>query len=62
VLRKTKNLKLVQQLLDHQDLKSTLRYVSVLDAEVVDARSELSLNRKSTETPVKLVTSEKKSA
>jgi integrase len=37
VLRETRNLKTVQKLLDHRDLKTTLRYAHVLDEEVGDA-------------------------
>jgi site-specific recombinase XerD len=37
VLRETGNLKLVQRLLNHRDLKSTTRYAHVLDSEVADA-------------------------
>jgi integrase len=37
VLRETGNLKLVQRLLNHADLKTTTRYAHVLDAEVADA-------------------------
>jgi integrase len=37
VLRETGNLKLAQKALNHADIKSTLRYVHVLDQEVSDA-------------------------
>jgi integrase len=37
VLRETGNLRLVQRLLNHADLKTTARYAHVLDAEVAEA-------------------------
>ncbi len=37
LLRQTGNLKLVQRALNHDDLKTTLRYAHVLDTEVAEA-------------------------
>jgi integrase len=41
VLRVTGNLKLVQRLLNHADLKTTTRYAHVLDADVADALEQV---------------------
>lgn len=48
LLRRKSNLKLVQKALDHADIASTLRYTHVLDREVVDARSEITVSRSRT--------------
>jgi integrase len=50
VLRKTGNLKLVQRLLNHSDLKTTLRYAHVLDSEVADALEQVTESRKNSRT------------
>ena len=39
LLRETGNLKLVQKALNHRDIKSTLRYAHVLDADVASGGS-----------------------
>ncbi|QFI65741.1 Phage integrase [Sinorhizobium alkalisoli] len=41
LLRKTGNLKMVQKVLNHADIKTTTRYAHVLDEEVFDAMEEL---------------------
>jgi integrase len=46
VLRATGNLKLVQRVLNHSDIKSTLRYAHVLDSEVADALERVAQQRK----------------
>ena len=45
LLRETGNLKLVQQALNHPDIKSTLRYAHVLDAEVAEAMERVAKSR-----------------
>jgi integrase len=45
LLRETGNLKLVQRALNHQDIKSTLRYAHVLDSEVADALERVQKSR-----------------
>lgn len=45
VLRKTGNLKLVQKTLNHRNIKTTLRYAHVYDADVVAALDQLSESR-----------------
>lgn len=48
ILRATRNLKIAQQLLGHKDIESTLRYVHVLDSELlegIDAAAALSAGR-----------------
>lgn len=47
VLRLTGNLKLVQRLLNHANLKTTLRYAHVLDSEVAEALEKLAESRNS---------------
>lgn len=51
VLRKTGNLKLVQKLLNHRSLKTTLRYAHVLDTEVADALQSFAESRKKSRSP-----------
>jgi integrase len=45
VLRMTGNLKLAQRVLNHRDIKSTLRYAHVLDSEVADALERVAKSR-----------------
>jgi integrase len=45
-LRETGNLKLVSRMLNHRDLRSTLRYAHVLDSEVADAMERVAQQRK----------------
>jgi integrase len=45
VLRETGNLKLVQRVLNHRDIKSTLRYAHVLDSEVAEALERVAKSR-----------------
>ncbi|MFH7813391.1 tyrosine-type recombinase/integrase, partial [Acetobacter lovaniensis] len=45
VLRQTGNLKLTQRVLNHADIKSTLRYAHVLDSEVADALEQVAKSR-----------------
>jgi integrase len=47
LLRETGNLKLVQKALNHRDIKSTLRYAHVLDADVASAVEAVAKSRKS---------------
>ena len=53
LLRHTKNMKLVQQALNHSDIKVTARYAHVLDSEVSAALEELDKSRTSSRTPAK---------
>jgi integrase len=46
LLRETGNLKLVQKVMNHADITSTLRYVHVLDGEVADAVERVAKSRK----------------
>jgi integrase len=46
LLRETGNLKLVQKALNHRDIKSTLRYAHVLDADVATAVEAVAKSRK----------------
>jgi integrase len=46
LLRETGNLKLVQRALGHANLKTTSRYVHVLDDEVADAMERVAESRK----------------
>lgn len=46
VLRRTGNLKLVQRVLNHADLKTTTRYAHVLDSEVAAALEDVAKTRK----------------
>ena len=46
VLRRTGNLKLVQRVLNHADLKTTTRYAHVLDSEVAAALEDVAKARK----------------
>lgn len=60
ILRATRNLKIAQQLLGHKDIASTLRYVHVLDDEVmqgIDLAAKIS--EKSSEAPIPRRTKDK---
>jgi integrase len=46
VLRETGNLKLVQRVLNHADIKTTARYAHVLDADVAAALDRVQKSRK----------------
>jgi integrase len=50
VLRQTGNLKLVQKVLHHRDIKTTVRYAHVLDEEVAAALEGLAESRKKSRT------------
>jgi integrase len=50
LLRETGNLKLVQKALNHRDIKSTLRYAHVLDADVASAVEAVAKSRKKSQT------------
>jgi integrase len=50
LLRETGNLKLVQKALNHRDIKSTLRYAHVLDADVASAVEAIAKSRKKSQT------------
>jgi len=50
LLRETGNLKLVQKALNHRDIKSTLRYAHVLDADVASAVEAVAKSRKKSRT------------
>jgi integrase len=50
VLRATGNLKLVQKLLNHSDIKSTLRYAHVLDEDVANAVEDVAKSRNKSRT------------
>jgi integrase len=47
LLRKSRNLKIVQKALSHQDIKTTSRYAHVLDEDVSSAMEELSTSQAS---------------
>jgi len=55
VLRQTGNLKLVQRVLNHADVKTTVRYAHVLDSDVAEALDRLSESRKKARTTVRKV-------
>jgi integrase len=50
LLRETGNLKLVQRALNHADLRTTLRYAHVLDAEVAAALEQVTQSQKKSRT------------
>jgi integrase len=50
LLRETSNVKLVQQALNHKDIKSTLRYAHVLDQDVAAAVERVAESRKKSRT------------
>ena len=54
-LRVTRNLKLVQRMLNHADIKHTLRYAHVLDSEVADAFEQVAESRKKSRTKLRKV-------
>jgi len=49
-LRETGNLKLVQRALNHSNIKTTIRYAHVLDAEVASALERVTESRKKSRT------------
>jgi len=51
LLRATGNLKLTQKAMNHRDLKTTLRYAHVLDAEVADGMERAAKSRKKSRSP-----------
>jgi len=53
LLRDSGNLKLVQKAMNHRDIKSTLRYVHVLDEDVAAAVERLAESRKKSRTTVR---------
>jgi integrase len=55
VLRLTGNLKLTQQVLNHRNIRTTLRYAHVLDGEVKDALERVAESRKKSRTALKQV-------
>jgi integrase len=55
LLRETGNLKLVQKALNHRDIKSTLRYVHVLDEDVATAVERIAKSRKKSRTDLRKV-------
>jgi integrase len=54
-LRETGNLKLVQRMLNHSDIKHTLRYAHVLDSEVADALERVAQSRKKSRSALRKV-------
>jgi integrase len=54
-LRETRNLKLVQRMLNHADIKHTLRYAHVLDAEVAEGFERVQESRKKSRTILRKV-------
>jgi integrase len=54
-LRETGNLKLVSRMLNHRDLRSTLRYAHVSDSEVADAMERVAKSRTKSRTRLKVV-------
>jgi integrase len=55
LLRETGNLKLVQRALNHQDIKTTVRYAHVLDDEVADALERVTGSQKPSRTTIQKV-------
>jgi len=55
VLRETGNLRLAQKVLNHADIKSTLRYAHVLDEDVADAVERVAKSRNKSRTMVRKV-------
>jgi integrase len=54
VLRETGNLKLVQRVLNHSDIKSTVRYAHVLDSEVAEAMERVAKSRTKSRSGLKI--------
>jgi integrase len=52
LLRKTKNLKLVQKAMNHADIKTTMRYAHVLDEEVTAGIDEMQKSRRKSRNPI----------
>jgi integrase len=55
LLRETGNLKLVQQALNHADIKTTTRYAHVLDAEVAEALERVTESQNRSRTTIRKV-------
>jgi integrase len=55
LLRDSGNLKLVQKAMNHRDIKSTLRYVHVLDEDVATAVERVAKSRKNPRTTARKV-------
>ena len=55
LLRETGNLKLVQRALNHSDIKTTVKYAHVLDAEVAEALERVTGSRKGSRTTIRKV-------
>ena len=55
LLRETGNLKLVQQALNHANIKTTTRYAHVLDHEVAEALERVAESRKKSRSNLKIV-------
>jgi site-specific recombinase XerD len=55
VLRATGNLKLVQRILNHSDIKTTTRYAHVAGAEVADALDAFQKSRRKSRSTVRKV-------
>jgi integrase len=54
-LRETGNIKLVQRMLNHADIRHTLRYAHVLDAEVAEGFERVAESRKKSRTVLRKV-------
>ena len=54
LLRATGNLKLVQKAMNHRDIRTTLRYAHVLDAEVAEALERVQQSRTKPRTGLKI--------
>ena len=54
LLRATGNLKLVQKAMNHRDIRTTLRYAHVLDAEVAEALERVQKSRTKPRTGLKI--------
>src|SRR5262249_25007352 len=55
LLRETGNLKLVQRALNHSDIKTTVKYAHVLDADVFEALERITESRKESRTTIRKV-------
>jgi integrase len=55
LLRDSGNLKLVQNAMNHRDIKSTMRYAHVLDEDVAAAIEDVAKSRKKSRTAVRKV-------
>ena len=54
LLRATGNLKLTQKAMNHRDIRTTLRYAHVLDAEVAEALEAVQKSRTKPRTGLKI--------